>query len=137
MKVKINNELVDVFEIVDIDYDDRRIYVKTHANSEVFCIPFADVFPSDENPLLARCAAILAAFEDEPLNKAEAGELLTELAEIDQALQFHPSDTCDAVIKAQWDKMEEIPVYELDTVTIPNLGTFLTYKGLEKLAKGK
>jgi len=45
MKVKIYNnppEMVAVHEIVSIDYDDRRVYVKTHENSEVFSVRFCD-----------------------------------------------------------------------------------------------
>lgn len=44
------------------------------------------------DPRIARRDSILAAFEDEPLNKAEATALIAELAEIDQALQFNPAD---------------------------------------------
>jgi hypothetical protein len=46
MKVKIYNnppELVKVFEIVDIDYDDRHVNVRTFAGGEVFSIRFCDV----------------------------------------------------------------------------------------------
>jgi len=57
---------------------------------------------------ITRRESILAAFRDEPLSKVEASELYKELAEIDQALQFHPSDTLNDYIGASWEKMEEI-----------------------------
>jgi len=60
------------------------------------------------DPRIARRESILAAFRDEPINKTEAAELLTELAEIDQALQFHPSDSLSAYIGANWNRMDEI-----------------------------
>lgn len=63
---------------------------------------------STPDPRIARRDAILAVFRDELLSKDEAAELYTELVEIDQALQFHPSDTCQAYIGAAWDKMEPI-----------------------------
>jgi hypothetical protein len=52
----------------------------------------------DKDPRISRREEILAAFHDEPLNKQEADALYSELAEIDQALQFHPSDTLNEYI---------------------------------------
>lgn len=43
MKARINNELVPVFQLIDIDIADNRAYVKTWAGSEVFCVPTWDV----------------------------------------------------------------------------------------------
>lgn len=61
------------------------------------------------DPRIARRESILAAFAETPLSKSEAHELYSELAEIDQALQFNPSDTCQAYISAALIQMEEIP----------------------------
>ena len=62
-----------------------------------------------QDPRIARRTSILDAFRDEPMSKAEAAELYGELAEIDQALQFNPSDTCNDYITAAWDKnLEEV-----------------------------
>jgi hypothetical protein len=61
------------------------------------------------DPRLTRRDAILIAFRDEPLNKSETSELYSELEEIDQALQFHPSDTCNDFIGARFERMDEIP----------------------------
>lgn len=102
-------ELVKVTEVVDIDFDDRRIYVKTWEGSEVWPIRFEDAFVFDEilpDPRLSRRAMILATFRDEALNKAEADALYQELVELDQSLNFHPSDTCQAHILATWGRDE-------------------------------
>jgi hypothetical protein len=50
------------------------------------------------DPRISRREEILAAFRDKPLNKQEADALYSELAEIDQALQFHPSDTLNEYV---------------------------------------
>jgi len=60
------------------------------------------------DPRLTRRAAILATLKEEPLTKAEALPLIEELAEIDQALQFNPSDSLNDFIGATWKRMEEI-----------------------------
>lgn len=44
------------------------------------------------DPRIARRDNILAIFEGEPVSKETAAELINELAEIDQALQFKPAD---------------------------------------------
>lgn len=110
MKVKIYNEFANVFEVVDIDFDERKIYVRTQSGGEVFCIPFADCVIDEilPDPRLSRRDVILAAFREEPLSKSEADELYRELAELDQALLINPSDTCQAHILSTWIRMEEI-----------------------------
>lgn len=67
----------------------------------------ADTTPQPD-PRITRRESILAAFQDEPLTMEEAMELYNELAEIDQALQFHPSDTCQAYVSAAWVNMQEV-----------------------------
>ncbi len=46
----------------------------------------AEIVQMEENPLEARAAAIAAAFQDEPMSRAEALELIDELAEIQTQL---------------------------------------------------
>lgn len=46
----------------------------------------AEIVQMEENPLEARAAAIMAAFQDEPLSQAEALELIDELAETEAAI---------------------------------------------------
>lgn len=62
-----------------------------------------------EDTRISRREQILAAFRDEPLNLVETEELINELAEIDQSLQIHPSDTLQDRMTAQWSRMEEFP----------------------------
>jgi len=63
---------------------------------------------AQSDPRIVRRESILAALREEPLSKSEAHELYSELAEIDQALQFNPSDTCQAYISAAFEKMAEV-----------------------------
>jgi hypothetical protein len=49
MKARINNELVNVYEIVDVDADDNRVYVRTFKDSEVFCLHAWDVIVSKQD----------------------------------------------------------------------------------------
>jgi hypothetical protein len=57
---------------------------------------------------LERRVTILAILANESVTKAEAHEYFLQLAEIDQALQFNPSDTTNDYIGARWDKFDEI-----------------------------
>ena len=53
MKANLYNSWVPVTEVVDIDYDDRRVYVKTHPDSEVWCLTFDEVILDEGDAELA------------------------------------------------------------------------------------
>lgn len=40
---RLGDEIASVFELVSIDGDDRRAYIKTWEGSEVFCVPFENI----------------------------------------------------------------------------------------------
>jgi hypothetical protein len=85
-------------------------YISQEYGCESVIMTAAMIALADEqkDPRLSRREAILAAFRDEALSKTEADELYKDLAEIDQAMQFHPSDTCNDFIGASWNRMNEI-----------------------------
>lgn len=52
----------------------------------------AELDQPQADPRVVRRDNILAIFNEEPVSKETAAELINELAEIDQALQFNPAD---------------------------------------------
>lgn len=67
-------------------------YAKLFSLGELFEMTQAKETP---DPCIARRESILAAFQEEPMNKAESIALYEELAEIDQSLLFNPSEAMD------------------------------------------
>jgi hypothetical protein len=61
------------------------------------------------DPRIKQRESILTILRDEPVTKEQALEYYNQLAEIDQSLQFNPSDSLNDFIGANWSRMEEVP----------------------------
>lgn len=63
-----------------------------------------------QDPRIVRRENLLSWLRDEPCTADEAHQIFEELAEIDQSLQIHPSDSLQDRIAAGWNHIQETQI---------------------------